>query len=78
MKPLAPVLACLILMAMSPMDAFGQITGAVILSSTMDLGEGEVSIAAVGVVQGLVYNIECDWIAGRPKCLVFKNPRTGL
>jgi hypothetical protein len=73
-------IVCLVLITMSPaaMEAFGQITGAVILSGTWDLGEGEASIAAVGVLHGLVWDIECDWIAGRPKCLVFKNPRTSL
>jgi hypothetical protein len=77
---IAAVAVCLVLVAMSPaaMDAFSQITGATILSGTMDLGESEASISAVGVSQGLIWDIECEWIAGRPKCLVFKNPRTSL
>lgn len=80
MRLLASIVVCLVLVALSPaaMDAFSQITGAMILSGTWDLGEGEASIAAVGVAQGLIWDIECEWVAGRPKCLVFKNPRTSL
>ena len=76
----ACIAACLILIAMSPaaMEAFGQITGAVILSGTMDLGEHEVIIHAVGIKDGLSWEISCRWIGGRPQWLIFENPRTIL
>ncbi len=74
------IIACLVLVALSPaaLEAFSQITGATILSGTWDLGEGEASISAVGVKDGVIWTIETEWIGGRPKCLVFKNPRTNL
>jgi len=81
MKLMASIAACLILISMSPaaMEAFSQITGATILSGTMDLGDDfRVIIAAVGIKDGLCWEITCRWIAGRPQCLVFKNPRTRL
>ena len=80
MKLLASIAVCLVLVALSPaaMEAFSQITGATILSGTWDLGEGEASIAAVGVKDGVVWDIKTEWIGGQPKCLVFENPRAIL
>ena len=80
MKFLALILPFLVIVAMSPaaLDAFGQITGAVILSGTMDLEEHEVKIFAVGIKDGLTWEITTRWIGGMPQCLVFANPRTNL
>ena len=77
MKLLAPIVACLILVAMSPaaMEAFGQIAGAVILSGTMDLLESEAWIFASGIKDGQVWNIWCKWAGGYPQCVYFLDPR---
>jgi hypothetical protein len=73
-------IVCLVLITMSPaaMEAFGQITGATILSGTMDLGEGEVSISAVGVKDGLVWDIKSEWKNGYPQWIHFLNPRPSI
>lgn len=70
---------CLILVSMSPaaIDAFSKITGATILSGTMDLGD-EIFVSAVGIKDGLCWDISCKWVGGRPQCLVFRNPRAIL
>jgi hypothetical protein len=65
-------------MSQAAMEAFSQITGAMILSGTMDLGEHEVNIFAIGVKDGLTWEITTRWIGGQPQCLVFRNPRTSL
>ena len=78
---LASIVSCLVLIAMSPaaMDAFSQITGATIISGTMDLGEDfQVDISAVGVANGLCWDIKCRWARGRPQWIAFGNPRTSL
>ena len=77
MKTLAPVLACLILVAMSPaaMDAFGQIAGAVIVGGVMDLGESESWIFAIGIKDGQSWEIYCRWAGGLPQCVYFLDPQ---
>lgn len=77
MKPVAFVLVCLVLVAMSPaaMEAFGQITGAVIVSGVMELGETESYIFAVGVKDGQSWEITCKWVGGMPQCLYFQDPQ---
>ena len=62
---LAAIAAYLVLVALSPaaLDAFSQITGTTILSGTWDLGEGEASIAAVEIKDGIVWDIDLDYAA---------------
>ncbi len=76
MKLLAPVLACLILISMSPaaIEAFSQITGAEIISGVMDLDSAmSGNIYAIGKKDGLIWNIKCRWQNGVPECVYFEN-----
>lgn len=57
------------MIAMSPqaLEAFGQITGAEIVSGTMDLQEGgRAVIDAIGRQNGAVMRFQCLWLGGRP------------
>lgn len=65
---------CLVVVGMSPaaMEAFGQISGAVILAGVMDLQPDQVMIYAVGRQGGQVWEITCRWVHGRPAWIVFK------
>ena len=78
MKALASIFACLILVTMSPaaMEAFGQISGATILSGTMDLGNDfRVRIVAMGIRDGVCWEIESKWENGYPQWIKFLNPQ---
>lgn len=72
MKLWASLLTAMII-AMTPaaMEAFSTITGAQILSGTIDLRSDDQFIEAVGKKDGITYQINCHWLAGRPEWIHF-------
>lgn len=74
------ITVCLFLVAMSPaaIDAFSQISQTEITSGVMDLQDNQVLIYAVGVKDGLSYEIKCRWVGGQPKWIVFSDPKANL
>lgn len=72
MKTLASI-ALWVVIAMSPqaLEAFSEITGAQILSGTMDLQpQGRMIIRAEGEAHGITWDILTAWAGGMPQIIL--------
>ena len=72
----ALILAFLITMSPQALSAFSHITGLQITTGTIDLLENHQEITAIGIRDGVSWEVRCLWKGGVPRFIFLENPQT--